>query len=366
MKHFLRIDELLDLYIKGQLEGDELNHLFESINHDKDPEHVTAWFYRIWDESHADHPERKSEESFNLLREKLNLKAHDVDFANLSQNKKKIHTIIKPLLKYAAVFLFALGAAWYFFGYNRSYIQTVKVSANEIYVPLGSKSHLILTDGTNIWLNSGSRMKYTEFTNTPAREVFLEGEAFFDVVKNARKPFIVNTSSVRVKVLGTKFNVKSYPTEKTIETTLVTGKVEIEELNPFHGHNKIIELHPNQKATYIKSSSEINVEKNLKKQQIQPKQPQSGELIEKVNPVLYTSWKDQKLIFKNERLESLAVKLERWYNVKIVIKDQAINNYRYTGIFEKENIEQVMKALKLATPLNYTIDKNNISIYKGN
>ena len=363
MKQTLRIEELLDLYIKGQLSDKELKDLFDKINKDKEPEHATAWFYKIWDEIQTDHLDRRSVESLRAVKSKLMLSDNVPDL--VIPRKQDIRILsVKNFLRYAAVFILAFSAAWYIFGYKKANVVAIKPSVNEIYVPYGSKSHLTLNDGTKIWLNSGSHLRYSEYTNAPAREVYLEGEAFFDVSKKENSPFIVNTSSVRVKVLGTKFNVKSYPSEKTIETTLVTGKVEIEELNPLSHKVKTITLKPNQKATFIKSTNELNLHEKTAPTRYAPlKTSKSPEIIEKVNPVMYTSWKDQKLVFNNERLESLTVKLERWYNVNITLKDTILRDYRYTGKFEKENIEQALKALELATPLKYKIEKNNIEIF---
>ncbi|HER63287.1 MAG TPA: FecR family protein, partial [Desulfobacteraceae bacterium] len=192
---------------------------------------------------------------------------------------------------------------------------------------------------------------------------FLEGEAFFDVQKDKKRPFIVKTSDLRLEALGTSFNVKSYPAERITETVLVTGKLQIEEIRAAHSGSKPITLIPNQKATFYSESGKLELENRQQDTRAESRISAVQQVIETVDPELYTSWKDEKLVFNNERLESLTVKMERWFNVDITLKDSLLNDYRYTGKFEKENIEQALKALKLATPLEYQIDKDKVTLY---
>jgi transmembrane sensor len=358
------IDELLDLYLNHQLNKEQQQELFDRINNDQEEETATAWFKRIWEDIHIEIPDRNSQEAFLKLKTKLSLKDDNTRFHNFSRESYSAGGFgIKTFSRYAAVFLLAFGLAWLVFQTKKAPVPTRSSGANVVYVPNGSKGYLTLEDGTQIWLNCGSRLTYNNFSNAPTREVFLEGEAFFDVRKNSNRPFIVKTSDLKVKVLGTRFNIKSYPSEKITETILVSGRVEIEEMNPASAGMKLITLEPNQKATFYSETGKLTIDKRANDLSAGVRIPVKQKIIETVNPELYTSWKDEKLIFNNERLESLVVKMERWYNVNITLKDTLLKNYRYTGKFEKENIEQAMHALKLATPLEYSIDKNNITLY---
>ncbi|MBN2273579.1 MAG: DUF4974 domain-containing protein [Bacteroidales bacterium] len=363
--HRLSLEELLDQYLNRQLNPEQRWELSERMNQDQDPEHATAWFYRLWDETRRGKADKRSEASFAQLREKLELKDDDLRFSQPMVYKTRAgYTGFKILIRYAAVFLLAFGLAWLIFNPGRIPASSAVASKiNVLTVPNGSKGYLSLEDGTKIWLNCGSRISYNNFSNAPVREAFLEGEAFFDVQKDKKRPFIVKTSDLRLEALGTSFNVKSYPAERITETVLVTGKLQIEEIRAAHSGSKPITLIPNQKATFYSESGKLELENRQQDTRAESRISAVQQVIETVDPELYTSWKDEKLVFNNERLESLTVKMERWFNVDITLKDSLLNDYRYTGKFEKENIEQALKALKLATPLEYQIDKDKVTLY---
>ncbi|MBN1415971.1 MAG: FecR family protein [Bacteroidales bacterium] len=364
--HQKSINELLDLYLNHQLNQEQQQELFNRINKEQDHEQVTAWFQRIWDEIPLTKSDKSSEITFSKLKRKLGLKdvvSHSSLSVSESFSSRNAHTWLTTLSRYAAVFLLAFGLAWLVLHPEKSSYLPRASKVNVFSVPNGSKAYLTLEDGTQIWLNCGSKITYKDFSDAPDREVFLEGEAFFDVTRDNKRPFVVNTSYLKLKVLGTRFNVKSYPSEKIAETILVSGKLQIEEVRSSFTTGKIITLEPNQKATFYGETGKLKLDRRTKDIQENRRMPVKQQVIETVNPELYTSWKDEKLIFTNERLESLVVKMERWYNVNITLKDTLLKNYRYTGKFEKESIEQALKALKLATPLEYQIDKNNITLY---
>ncbi len=365
MIHQKSIEELLELYLSGQLTPPLREELYRRINQDHEQEFVTAWFYRMWDETHLEKPDKKSYEAYLKLKAKLGIKDDSSipEKILLPGKRYSTSTNFKSILRYAAVFLLASGLTWLFIGIRNTQNLSHDIKKNEIIIPYGSKGFLTLEDGSRIWLNSGSRLTYNDLANSSSREVYLEGEAFFDVTGNKRKPFIVRTSHLNLKVLGTKFNVKSYPSEKITETILVSGKVEIEEVNHTSEKRQSVMLRPFQKATYSVETGKIAIHLKEAQTYIKPQIPARIEITEKVNPELYTSWKDEKLIFSNESLENLIVRLERWYDVDITLKDTILKSFRYTGKFEKENIEQALQALKLATPLEYSIDKNKITIY---
>ncbi len=362
--HRLSLEELLDLYLNNKLNREQQRELSGRMNQDQEPEHATAWFYRIWDETRQEKAGKRSADAFVRLKQKLELKDDTLRF---SQPYPWVHrtgfTAYRMWIRYAAVFLLAFGLAWLLFSRGRIPSPVISTKVNVVSVPNGSKGYLVLEDGSEIWLNSGSRLTYNNFSDAPVREVGLEGEAFFDVRKDSKRPFVVNTSDLKLIVLGTRFNVKSYPAEKITETVLVTGKLQIEEMNPAAKGKKPVTLVPNQKVTFYSESGRLDLEKKQPEALADLKIPARQQVIETVNPEFYTSWKDEKLIFTNERLESLVVKMERWFNVDITLSDSLLMDYRYTGKFEKENIEQALKALKLATPLEYRIDKNKITLF---
>jgi ferric-dicitrate binding protein FerR (iron transport regulator) len=239
---------------------------------------------------------------------------------------------------------------------------------HEIIVPAGEKSQVHLSDGTKIWLNSESRLRYRSDYRKSERSVFLEGEGYFNVVKQKGSPFIVYTQNIRVDALGTIFDIKSYPDDPTIETTLVEGIIKIEDNGKKNKFSQII-LQPNEKFVYNKANKTAvspvaeTKEKKDVKSRIQYIEPVPQITVNKVNTENITCWKDYLLVFDNETLEEMAVKMSRWYKLKVNILDDELKKQRYTGKFvNNETIYQVLKAINLTTPIEYTLTDNQIYI----
>jgi ferric-dicitrate binding protein FerR (iron transport regulator) len=208
--------------------------------------------------------------------------------------------------------------------------------------PKGQKSALLLSDGTKVWLNADSRLDYSKtFGSTITREVYLEGEAFFEVAPNKSKPFIVHTTDISVKVLGTAFNVKSYPNERTIETTLVHGKVNIYKKGEDKANGGLI-LRPNQRAVFTRESNTVNVEQVLADRA--------------------TSWRLEKLIFDETPLYDVIPELERWYDVTIHIENRSNLNCGLTAEIEEERLEDVLKLLATTHQISYTFSDKEVFI----
>lgn len=240
---------------------------------------------------------------------------------------------------------------------KNSTIQTQTLVAEK-----GSRTRTILPDGSSVWLNADSHVTYSENLSANTREVKLDGEAYFDVVKDAKRPFIVHVADYDIRVLGTVFNVKSYPDDKTIETTLIRGLVQVTKHDK--KKQKPIYLHPNEKLIVEKFAANkelplpniqsANVEKNytIKPLDSSLKEPERIE----------TAWVYNRLEFNGDNFEELAGKLERWYNVTIIFDDTAVKNLHLHGSFENETIEQALAALKIATPFTYEIHGKEIHI----
>ncbi len=238
----------------------------------------------------------------------------------------------------------------------------------EISVPYGGRSSLVLPDGSEIWLNAGSKFKYNRNYDIKSREVYLDGEAYFDVEKS-KHPFVVHTSHLDIMVLGTSFNVKSYSEDENIETTLVEGSIRIERKES----DKPLYLEPRQKLTYNKKSSQYQtnqalledaVEKEVRKQEvIQETHPQLIAIEANVNIEEATSWKDGKLIINNEPLEELIKKLERKYDIEFRFDSEKLKKYSYSGTLRDFPLEQVLKALELTSPIKYSIKEKTVFLY---
>jgi len=280
-------------------------------------------------------------------------------------NKRKFlkRGITRVLIRAAAIFILAYGlggTTFYLLTRNK---QTPREEAKyySISAPLGSKSKIVLPDSSIVWLNSGSELKYPGAFENDRREVLLSGEAYFDVSKNQEAPFYVSVHEIKVKVLGTKFNIKSYPDESTIETTLEEGLVHIGKA----GSSRNILLKPHQRAVFVRKYGETNAsgsgDGELRKVGLVDHIEQFF-IFEEADTDLYTSWKDNRLKFRSKSFEDMAVELERWFGVKIHIENEGIKSKVFTGSFDKENIEQVIKALKVTIKFDYEIDKNNVWI----
>jgi ferric-dicitrate binding protein FerR (iron transport regulator) len=239
----------------------------------------------------------------------------------------------------------------------------------EVNAPKGGKSELLLSDGTKVWLNAGSRLRYHADYGINGRIVYLDGEGYFRVVKNPKKPFIVQTSGLKIKAFGTSFNVKAYPEEKFITTTLVEGIVKIE------GRGVNLSLAPKEVVIVDKNASKYSTPKNDEKVSIAKKvnthtKPEEQEIAindnvkvaSNVNTNIYTSWKDNLWIIESEPLKNIAVILERKFNVIVDIKSSELNQYTFTGTFNNETLEQILDIIKLTAPLNYQINKGVVTI----
>ena len=241
----------------------------------------------------------------------------------------------------------------------------------ETSAPKGSKALIKLPDSSIVWLNADTKVRYPVDFGTTNRNVYLEGEAYFKVAKN-EMPFRVNTSDITVTALGTAFNVKAYQNEDIIETTLEEGMVRIDPMKI--GKNaesgKPVFLKPNQNAVFKKYEKTMAVKGFAK-----PGKKESPLSNEKVNAAevkvstvsdtrLYTSWKDTRWIFKNEKLSNLAPKLERRYDVSIIFEDSALLDYAFSGILKEESFEQVLKAIRYTAPIRYEIDFKKVRLFE--
>lgn len=246
-------------------------------------------------------------------------------------------------------------------------ISIKKEQQLQVIVPSGEKSQLILPDGTQVWLNSESKLVYPADFTYRERKVTLEGEAYFDVAKVNNSRFTVYTQDFKVEVLGTKFNVKSYPDDYTVETTVVEGMVKVESEKPNSNFFPII-LKPTERLVYKKDirSFSKNSDTDIPSESKIEETPTFGRkeiLISHVNTNNITSWKDYLLVFDNESFEEIALKLSRWYKVQIFLQDEELKTQHYTGKFvHNESLTQVLEAIRLTTPIKYQIYQNRVEI----
>lgn len=268
----------------------------------------------------------------------------EMEYKSLSKKMKgKTRRLnVREYLKYAAVSVIAVAVSYAMFTFIN---QREPQAMNEVICPAGQIAEVVLSDGTHVWLNAETSLRYPAKFKKGERNVKLEGEAFFEVESNPNQPFIVDSRNMQVKVTGTRFNLSAYPESRMIETTLVEGKVEL-----FTQYNqKILDLNPGEKATYDLAQNEV--------------------LLAKVDTRFYSSWIDGKMRFNNEKLESIMTRLERWYNVEFVFRNEEIKDYRFSGtILKHKPLYQVMEIIKISSPIEFEIiqhddTKNQIILF---
>ena len=208
---------------------------------------------------------------------------------------------------------------------------------NELIVPKGGEFTLTLSDGTKVWLNSQSKIRYPVIFNDITREVYLEGEAYFEVTKDSRHPFHVNArNGVNIEVLGTSFNVRSYMDENVIETVLEEGSVRMSQ-----GKDSVI-LSPGNKATYL---------------------PNEPIRLTTVNTELYTAWRHGQYIFMEESVENILKQLSRWYDIEVFYSNEAVKSVVFSGDVRKyDDINTLLEAMEIAGGIHFKINGKTLIV----
>jgi ferric-dicitrate binding protein FerR (iron transport regulator) len=274
--------------------------------------------------------------------------------------------MLYPMSAAASILVLIVGVVLYLHMVKQSPVAPTAITAAR-----GSKKFMRLSDGSKLWLNAGSRIVFSNAFAAGNREMTLEGEAFFDVKHDEQHPFIIHTGRLDVRVLGTTLNVRAYPGDSTMETTLISGKVEIEV--PGDAQSYII-LHPNEKVTIPMDLAAFPTER--------PDSAIAGQTVNRPitnTPIKFlrrpiepdrtdgtiseTSWVSNKLIFRQETLAGMATRLERWYDVTIIFDNERFRNDTLSGTFPEEPIGDVMHALQITAGFHYRIDKDTVRIW---
>ncbi|MDP3444662.1 MAG: FecR family protein [Ignavibacteria bacterium] len=214
----------------------------------------------------------------------------------------------------------------------------------QVIIPFGRRSKILLSDGTKVWLNAGSKLVFPQKFTGRNRKVFLKGEAYFDVFKNKDIPFIVSSDNMNVTVHGTEFNMRDNDSENELEVVLIEGAVSLKENSVMNFLGKEIKLEPNQKAIYNKADNKTSVESN-------------------VDVAYYISWKEGFLEFNRESILNVFKRLSQFYNVRFVTESSVELNRKISGKLDlKETLEEVMKVVSDAAPISYRIDNNKVFV----
>ncbi|MCU0353460.1 MAG: DUF4974 domain-containing protein [Cytophagales bacterium] len=336
----------LAAYLAGELSAAEREALEKHLAENPESEKLHQQMRLIWQQKSA--PAFDSQRAFHKLTERIRaegLLPHD---SSAEPDETPVRVLrLTPWLRWAAAIALPLVAVAAFFYMQTRPAQSVAPQASllEKAIPVGQKSFLTLPDGSKVWLNADSKLKYPKVFAGSTREVYLEGEAFFDVVKNPKQPFVIRTAQAQIQVLGTSFDVKAYPDSKTVETVVVTGKVKVSD--PANDKNFVL-LQPNEKGVYRAESRKIT----------------KATVAQQEEKAEYVDWKTGTLAFHDESLPEIAAKLERWYGVKVEADEAALASCRVTARFDNNQpIDKVLDYIRMVTPIEYTQDGTAIKLH---
>lgn len=250
---------------------------------------------------------------------------------------------VSSLLWLAACFVALISVSYgVFFQQTRNNAIIKEVITNHLLTAEGSKGRYLLPDSTVVWLNGNSSLRFPENFNDGNREVYLDGEAYFEVKKAGDSEFLVHAGAQDIRVLGTKFLIQNYAQRNEIHTVLVEGKVEVKNVNLEEPNI----LEPNQ---IIRFTNE-----NL------------PAVVENVDPSFYIGWINDKLIFDNDRLSDIVVSLEKWYGIEFICSNPQACLQRISFTVQKEPVDEILKALRLVAHVNYSIKNNKIYLTTKN
>ncbi|MDQ0638067.1 transmembrane sensor [Pedobacter sp. W3I1] len=288
--------------------------------------------------------ETVEDENIDLVFDRIKAQIKVPNEPGLTVTKNKSYS---TWLKVAAIVAIVIAGALV---YNRAAIffnKTDHLILTQVLTKAAEVKTVVLADGSTVKINSGSSLKYPEHFTAATRDVYLSGEAFFDVKKDPKHPFIVHTTQLAVKVLGTAFDVKAYQNDAFTETTLIRGKVSISLKN---NAAPTFILKPNDKFTLADGKASISQLTHF-----------NGTGADRI---METAWTNHELIYKNNSFDEVAKLFERWYGIKIVFKEPALKSVRFTGHVDKETLPEALDVLKLIENFNYSIKGKNVYIYR--
>ncbi len=240
-----------------------------------------------------------------------------------------MHKLYDRFARVAAILVFPLLllAVW---GIIRQKPASTELVSQEVTVPAGIRTQIVLPDSTRVWLNSGSKLRYSIPFVHGSRQVSLSGEAYFEVAHDPANPFSVMAGNSKVEVLGTSFNIKAYEEEPEVQVVLVEGKLLFMAGQEADGISDVV-LSPGERAVYGK---------------------EKGITVDRDSPEKYAAWRFGKLVFDETPMEEVARNLERWFGVQVIVSDPRLNAYKFTTTFENQSLQQVLEMLELSSNIS--------------
>jgi ferric-dicitrate binding protein FerR (iron transport regulator) len=353
--HKERIAQLIARKLSGEASPEEITELDGLLKEHPEDAYFLSILMDYWTAPVSSITGEDADEEAHF-RHILNAAASDAPEPEPVFERSRSH-YIRNMLAIAAAVTGLIFFSWWYVNRSGSDSAVPEAARIETVAKPGAKSRLLLPDGSVVWLNSGSRISYPANFTDSLREVELEGEAYFDVAKNAGHPFTVRTRDIDIKVLGTVFNVKCYPDEDKTEATLVSGLVQVSKKG-----GEVLLLHPHEKVVVNRELVRISADKGI----AAPGNMTVEHLKKNATDTAMaeTAWVYNKLVFDGEDFREIAHEMERWYNVKISIHDSTVARYRFHARFENENVTEVLSALRVSLPFTFKISNNEVNIYK--
>lgn len=329
--------ELLIKYLYNKCTETELSEVFKWIDVDTLNKEGKSWIFEDWN-TYQESGNLEEDEKFTAIFDKIQERIDNNTPENSREANKTftLPSVTHWITRAAAVLLIPVLTFLFYTLSEKKNISdqyaNLAIDSLEVIAPMGSRTVVQLSDGSVVHLNYGSKIKYPQFFLGNTRKVVLTGEGFFKVAHNPEKPFIVKAGNLNIKAVGTTFNVLAYPDNDVIETTLVNGKVILEQINLKEKSKTIGTMIPGQHVEY-------NVE--------------SGDIVSTQGKVeKYISWTEGKLVFEDTPIHQVAERLSRMFNVDFEIKEE-LNDYNYTVTLEDESLTQILDLMTIATPVVY-------------
>lgn len=314
------VDELIVSYLEGKASGDDIRRLESWVMESEENKKYFAQINKVWNTS----------AELTISTDKALAKVLG------TINRRRKHREILIIAQKIAAVLFIPLLISLFWMYSVGEFKSSKSTATlqKVVAAFGTFSELTLPDGSKVWLNAGSTLVYPDKFSNENRLVYLTGEAYFEVQSNENIPFFVSTPFFTVKATGTRFNIRAEKDYQKPSVTLIEGKVAVQKNSPDNKGELITRLQPNHHMTYntINGSFSVTTE----------------------DPYKYFAWKDGKLVFRNDNISEVARRISLQYNVDIEIRGDQIKKYRYRATFDGEPLSELLRLLKISSPVDYT------------
>lgn len=317
--------QIFEKFLQNQASQDEVKTLIRWL---KEKESFREWLDKEWNTASPEMDMVLKQKLFAQIKEEIDQKAK----VDLPEKKNKHRNLFIATLRVASVIilLLATGISVYYYTKKQMIMPDMIVSVEK-----GQKANIVLPDGSKVAVNSDSKLTYGSRFNERERVIMLEGEAYFEVAPDEKRPFIIETSELEVRALGTSFNVKSYEDENNASAVLMTGQVAVSS-----GGDCLI-LNPNEQVLFDKQTGSM-----------------TKSMVEDANT--FVNWRYNKLTFNGETFESIVHTLERYYNIRIIFETESLKKYRFTGTTANTSLESILQIFSLTSPLSYEVKDSTI------